>query len=269
VARAKAEDSREVDDLREQQRALRGVLGAIARSEGLQVVLDEVNVACRRLCEADSALWLLEDGMLQSVAHEGSTAAVDYDSQHPHPLDRTTLAGRTAVMRHTVHIPDVLADPEYGYEGPRPYRSMLGAPVLLEDELLGVVCLVRIQQKPFTDDQIKLLETFADQVAIAIVIARLLEAVGRQRQELARFVSPQVAELISSADGEQRLAGHRAYISCLFCDLRGFTAFVETAAPEELFEVLRGYHQMLGELISASDGTLEHFAGDGIMGLLQ
>jgi class 3 adenylate cyclase len=61
------------------------------------------------------------------------------------------------------------------------------------------------------------------------------------------------------------LAGHRAYITCLFCDLRGFTPFAETAAPEELFEVLRAYHEMLGELIQGFEGTLEHFAGDGVM----
>ena len=57
------------------------------------------------------------------------------------------------------------------------------------------------------------------------------------------------------------LAGHRAYISCMFCDLRGFTAFAETAAPEELFEVLRDYHALLGDLIGQHRGTLEHFAG--------
>jgi adenylate cyclase len=74
-----------------------------------------------------------------------------------------------------------------------------------------------------------------------------------------------VASLISSADGERLLAGHRAYITCLFCDLRGFTAFAETAAPEELFDVLRAYHATLGELIPAHHGTLEHFAGDGVM----
>ena len=79
--------------------------------------------------------------------------------------------------------------------------------------------------------------------------ARLFEAVERQRTELSRFISPQIAELIASRDGEQLLAGHRATISCLFCDLRGFTAFVETAAPEELFDVLREYHGALGALI--------------------
>lgn len=67
------------------------------------------------------------------------------------------------------------------------------------------------------------------------------------------------------ARGEKLLAGHRAHISVAFCDLRGFTSFVETAEPEELFEVLRRYHGTLGELIRRFEGTLEHFAGDGVM----
>jgi class 3 adenylate cyclase len=258
--------AREVENLREQQRALSDVLRAIARSEGLQAVLDEVVEACRRLCEADNgALWLLEGGLLHSVAHHGEAEAAQYDSRHPHALDRTTMAGRIAVVRETIHLPDVLDDPEYAYAGPRPYRSMLGSPVMVEDDLIGVVVVVRREARPFTDDQIALLQTFANQAAIAIANVRLIEAVERQRTELSRFVSPQVAELISSKPGEQLLAGHRAYISCLFSDLRGFTAFAETAAPEELFEVLRAYHEMLGELIPAYDGTLEHFAGDGVM----
>jgi class 3 adenylate cyclase len=175
------------------------------------------------------------------------------------------MVGRTAVMRETIHVPDILVDPEYTYAGPRPYRSMLGAPVMVEDDLIGVVVVVRTEPRPFTDDQIALLDTFANQAAIAIANARLIEAVERQRTELSRFVSPQVAELITSEQGEQLLAGHRAYISCLFCDLRDFTSFAETAAPEELFEVLRAYHGTLGELIPAYEGTLEHFAGDGVM----
>ncbi len=175
------------------------------------------------------------------------------------------MAGRIALTRSTIHIPDILDDPEYAYPGPRPFRSMLGAPVMVEDDLIGAVVVVRAEPRPFTDDEIGLLQTFANQAAIAIANARLIEAVERQRTELSRFVSPQVAKLISSKDGEQLLAGHRAYISCLFCDLRGFTAFAETAAPEELFDVLRAYHKTLGELIPAHDGTLEHFAGDGVM----
>jgi class 3 adenylate cyclase len=259
--------AREVEDLREQQRAISGVLRAVARSAGLQPVLDEVVEACKQLCKADyGALYLLEDGLLHVVAHNTEAEGAEWDRQHPHALDRTTAAGRAAVMREPVHIPDIREDPEYSYGGPREYyRSMIGVPITVEDELIGVVVLVRREPEPYTDEHIALVQTFADQAAIAVANARLIEAVERQRTELARFVSPQVAELISSKDGEQLLAGHRAYISCLFCDLRGFTAFAETAAPEELFDVLREYHSALGYLIPEYEGTLEHFAGDGVM----
>lgn len=258
--------ARQLEDLQEQRQAISAVLRAVARSAGVQPVLDEVVEACRRLCKAEhGALWLLEDGLLHSVAHHGEAEAASYDAGHPHALDRTTMAGRAAVMRTPVRIHDILEDPEYSYPGPRPYRSMLGVPVMVEDELIGVVVLVRREPEPFTDEQMALVETFADQAAIAVTNARLIEAVERQRTELSRFISAPVAELVSSDDGERMLAGHRAYISCLFCDLRGFTAFAETAAPEELFEVLRQYHGVLGELIRAHNATLEHFAGDGVM----
>ncbi len=95
--------------------------------------------------------------------------------------------------------------------------------------------------------------------------ARLLEAVERQRARLARFVSPQVAELLTSDDGRQLLAGHRAYITIAYFDLRGFTAFAETAEPEELIDIVREYHATAGALVMEHDGTLEHFAGDGLM----
>jgi class 3 adenylate cyclase/putative methionine-R-sulfoxide reductase with GAF domain len=258
--------ARELEDAREQQRAISGVLRAVARSAGLQPVLEEVADACRRLCQADhGSLWLLQDGLLHVGAHDGEPEGAQYDLAHPHPVDRTTAAGRAAMERKPVQIPDVLADREYTYAGPRFFRTMLGVPIMVEDDLIGVVVVVRREPKPFTDDHIALVQTFADQAAIALTNARLLDAVERQRTELSRFVAPQVADLISSEDGERLLAGHRAYISSLFCDLRGFTAFAETAAPEELFDVLREYHAVLGELIPAYQGTLEHFAGDGLM----
>jgi class 3 adenylate cyclase len=266
VARDHSDLAHELEDVREQQRAISGVLRAVARRAGLQPVLEEVAEECRRLCEADhGALWLLEDGVLHVGAHHGEPEAAQYDLDHPHPIDRTTAAGRAAIERKPVQIPDVLEDPEYTYPGPRFFRTMLGVPIIVEDDLIGVVVLVRREQKPFTDDHIALVQTFADQAAIALTNARLLDAVERQRTELSRFVAPQVADLISRDDGERLLAGHRAYITSLFADLRGFTAFAETAAPEDLFDVLREYHAVLGELIPAHQGTLEHFAGDGVM----
>jgi GAF domain len=129
----KLDPTPQLETLREQQRAISGVLRAVARFARLQPVLDEVVEACSRLCDADNAaLWLLDDGLLHSVADHGEPEGAAYDRQNPHPLDRTTLAGRTAVTRHTVHIPDVDADPEYAYRGPRPYRAMLGVPVIVE-----------------------------------------------------------------------------------------------------------------------------------------
>ncbi len=82
---------------------------------------------------------------------------------------------------------------------------------------------------------------------------------------LRRFLSPQIAELVMSQGGEQLLEGHRREITVLFCDLRNFTTFSETAEPEEALSVLRGYHGAMGEVIFKHEGTLEHFAGDGMM----
>ena len=255
----------DVQELRERQRASSRVLRSVARGASLQAVLDEVVEGAALLCAAKNGrLWLFRDGLLHVVANFGSREGYDHDKQ-PRVPDRTTMAGRAAVTRDVVHLPDVDADPEYTYAGPRPFRSGLNVPILLEDELIGVIGIVREEVGPFADEHIELLKTFADQAAIAIANARLIEAVERQRTELSRFLSPQVAELISSSEGERLLAGHRAYITCLFCDLRGFTAFAETAAPEELLEVLRAYHETLGQLIRAYGGTLEHFAGDGVM----
>jgi adenylate cyclase len=82
---------------------------------------------------------------------------------------------------------------------------------------------------------------------------------------LKRFLSPQVAELILSAGDDRVLESHRRAITVLFCDLRGFTAFSETAEPEEVMSVLREYHGVLGSLIHKHEGTVERFAGDAIM----
>ncbi len=93
----------------------------------------------------------------------------------------------------------------------------------------------------------------------------LLATIERQRSQLSRFLSPQVAALVSSADGEAMLAGHRREITAMFCDLRNFTSFSEAAEPEEVLGFLRAYHAAMGELIVEHEGTLEHFAGDGFM----
>lgn len=103
------------------------------------------------------------------------------------------------------------------------------------------------------------------ELAHAAEQAALLETIERQKSELARFLSPQVAALVSSPEGQQLLAGHRREATAVFCDLRGFTAFSDAAEPEEVLGLLREYHAAMGELIVEHGGTLEHFAGDGMM----
>jgi class 3 adenylate cyclase len=264
-------DSRDeiIQSLREQQRAISDVLRAVVRSEGLEPVFEAVVDAATRLCHGDyGAMYLVEGDVLRVVTqHYGQPELYAYERDHPHTRDRTTVIGRVALTGNVVHIPDTRNDPEYVWRGAEitEYRALLGVPIVVDGELIGAMNVVRIAPEPFLDEHIELVRTFADQAAIAIANARLLERVERQRTELARFVSPQVAELLSSDDAERLLGGHRAYISALFCDLRGFTAFAETAAPEELFELLRSYHAVIGALIAAYEGTLEHFAGDGVM----
>ena len=99
----------------------------------------------------------------------------------------------------------------------------------------------------------------------------LEERVGAQLAEIARigrlkrFLAPQLAEMILSSGDEAVLESHRREIVVVFCDLRGFTSFAETAEPEEVIAVLREYHAALGPLVSRFEGTLDHFSGDGLM----
>ena len=88
-----------------------------------------------------------------------------------------------------------------------------------------------------------------------------LERVGRLR----RFLSPQVAGLVVESGDDAFLQSHRSEITAVYCDLRGFTSFAETAEPEEVISVLREYHEALGDLVFRFEGTLEHFAGDGLL----
>jgi class 3 adenylate cyclase len=172
-----------------------------------------------------------------------------------------------ALTKRPVHIADLEVDPDYVYPvaGSAGLRSLLGLPILVGGELVGIIGLARRTVQPFDQEEIDLTATFAAQSAVAIVNAELFETVERQRTELARFLSPEVAALVSSEDGKRLLAGHRAYISVVYFDLRGFTAFAEAAEPEELIEVVGDYHALARELVGEMRGTLEHFAGDGLM----
>jgi class 3 adenylate cyclase len=261
--------NRELDDLRARFEAVSNILRALSRSAmRLELILDQIVEAAARLGRADSCLvWLVDGELLRlSASHGAPQNAVEYQRSHPHTAEPGSCTGRVALTKRPVHIPDVDADSDYTYEGSqRHYRSLLGLPILAEEDLVGVFGLSRRDVRPFASDEIDLMAAFADQSAIAISTARLFETIERQKAEIARFVSPEVAELVSSERGAQLLAGHRAYITIVYFDLRGFTAFVETAEPEELIDVIGDYHSAAGELVRAHGGMLEHFAGDGLM----
>jgi class 3 adenylate cyclase len=266
-----SELTRELEDLRSQQKAVADILRALSGSGmRLQRILDQITEAAARLCRADSSFLYLRgsDGLFYMRAHLGQPAdIVEYEREHPDKPGLHSCTGRVAMTKKAVHIPDVYADPEYTYPSDELHevRTLLGLPIVVEDELVGVIGLARHEPRPFEDGEIELMATFADQSAIAIANAKTFETVERQKGELARFVSPEVAALISSDEGGKLLAGHRAYITVVYFDLRGFTAFAETAEPEELIDVVGAYHAVAGELIGAHGGTLEHFAGDGLM----
>jgi adenylate cyclase len=195
-------------------------------------------------------------------------AHASYEREHPTPVTPGTLVGRVVLSGDVVQIEDAAADPTYSWrEGQRigGFRTMLGVPVRTQDRLIGVVGLARTDVRPYTNEEIELVRTFADQATIVIENVRLLGTIERQREQIAEYVPANVANLIGSPDGEQLLAGHRREVTTVVCDLRGFTAFAEEAEPEEVLDVLRLYHRAMGEIIVAHKGTLEDYSGDGMM----
>jgi class 3 adenylate cyclase len=257
--------------LRARQEGVADILRALSTSGmRLQPILDQIVETAARLCRADAGIIHLADGgvfRLQAMFGPAAAEAAEYERAHADVPGPHSCTGRVAMSKKPVHIPDVQTDPDYTYPGAELglYRTLLGVPILFDGELFGVIGLSRSEVRPFEESEIELVATFADQSAIAVANARLFETVERQKSELAQFLSPEVAALVSSDEGAEVLAGHRAYITVVFFDLRGFTAFAEAAEPEELIDVIGQYHAVAGELVTAHAGTLEHFAGDGIM----
>jgi GAF domain-containing protein len=119
----------------------------------------------------------------------------EFFANHPAQIDRGTLSGRVLLEGKIVHIPDVATDPEYTF-GARKiagFRTLLGVPLLREGAPIGVIALGRNSVRPFTDSQIELLQTFADQAVIAIENVRLFEAEQQRTHELSESLQQQIA----------------------------------------------------------------------------
>ncbi|MGB7010065.1 MAG: GAF domain-containing protein, partial [Pseudolabrys sp.] len=189
------ENVRLLSELREslqQQTATADVLKVISRSTfDLQPVLDTLLTSAARLCQADhSFVFLREDDVYRCASGSGEIPEwIEYLKQQTIKPGRGTIAARTALEGRTVHIPDVLADPEYTFLEAQKrggYRTALGVPLLREGAPIGLMVLTRPTVRPFDDNHIALVTTFADQAVIAIENVRLFESVEARTQELAK-----------------------------------------------------------------------------------
>ena len=288
----------------EQQTATSEVLQVISGSPGdLEPVFATMLEKAVRICDAKFGNIYRWDGeALHIVATHNTPPAFAEDrrgSPYRHdPKSPIGPIGHMVATKTLVHIRDVAAEETYiNQRDPVAVkavalggiRTLLGVPLLNKDEMIGAFFLSRQEVRPFTEKQIGLVKNFAAQAVVAIENTRLLNELRERTEEveklnqhleqrvtdqvdeiermsrLRRFLPPQVADLIVASGSEKQLESHRREITALFCDLRGFTGFSESADPEDVMTLLREYHAAIGDSIIKYSGTLERYAGDGVM----
>jgi signal transduction histidine kinase/DNA-binding response OmpR family regulator len=209
---------RDLAEARKQLAATSEVLSALGGSASdLDAVLGTVVRSARSLCRADVAQIHLMEGELLKLARSSglSQEGIDYMTSHPVGADRGSLIGRVSLYGRTQQITDVVADPDYGrieFQRLAGLRTTLGVPMMLDDELVGVLVVWRTEVDPFGDRETEVLTTFATQAAIAIRQVHLHGALEARQQELSQKVDQlealgEVGQAVSSSlDPDQVLA---------------------------------------------------------------
>src|SRR3954453_2395673 len=185
---------RDFDALKDQFEAANEVLSAMGRSAAdPQTVLTTIVESASQLCRSQAAhLYLLRDGVYELIKSTGLTeASIAVIAEHPMPVDRDTLIGRVGLDRRTQQIPDVLADPECGKHDLQEvagFRTTMGAPMLVDDELVGALILWRNDVSPFDEREMAIVTAFAGQAAMAVNGVRLVQELESRSAELAKNV---------------------------------------------------------------------------------